>query len=71
MTRDDALSMLDEALGKDAGSTRGDEALADLGWNSLASVSLLALADERGLELEPKAIARCRTAAELLALLGV
>jgi acyl carrier protein len=72
MKRQQFLLSLDEAVELEPGTLKGDEALADLeGWNSLAVISFIALADETcGISLQPSRIASCETVADLMALLG-
>ena len=69
MTNDEILRLIEEAAAADADSLNGTELLADIDWNSLASVSFIALADEHlGLELDAKALAKCKTVADLVGL---
>lgn len=66
------LSQLEEVLGGEPGSLRGDERLAELkGWDSLAVVCFIAMADSSyGVALLPARIAEAKTVPELRALLG-
>lgn len=72
MTKAEFLNKLEEIMEIEAGSLKGNEALADLdGWDSLKVVEFLALADEQfSLAVAPKAIAACKTIDDLRALLG-
>jgi acyl carrier protein len=70
MSRDEAIQLIEEAVNADRGSVRGTETLEEISWDSLASVSLIGLVDDRsGRVLEPSKLAKCRTVAELLAVL--
>lgn len=71
MTRDEGIRLIEEAVAKDHGTVRGEETLEQIGWDSMASVSLIALVDEKGRVLDAKSIAKCRTVPELLSLLEV
>jgi acyl carrier protein len=72
MERHEFLLSLDEVVELEPGTLKGDEKLEDLdGWNSLAVISFIALADEKcGISLQPSKIANCKTIADLIALLG-
>lgn len=70
MNTKDAVALIEEALEVDPGTIRGDETLEAIDWTSLAAVTIIGLVDEKlGKTLEPKAIARCTTVADLTALL--
>lgn len=70
MTKDEAIRLIEDALNVDAGTLKGDEVLEEVEWNSLASVSFIALVDEQlGREIDAKVVAACRTVGELVALL--
>lgn len=40
-------------------------------WNSIAVVVVMGLLDERGVEVDGKAVQQCKTVADILALAGV
>jgi acyl carrier protein len=70
MTQDEAIQLIEEAANADRGTISGSETLEDISWDSLASVSLIGLVDDRlGRVLEPATLAKCRTVADLLAVL--
>ena len=70
MTNDDALKALDELVDLPAGTLTGSEKLEDVeGWNSMAMIGVIALADENGVTLSPRQIAGCTTIGDVLALL--
>lgn len=70
MTKQEFLHALEEAVGADKDSIRGDESLKDLdGWDSMAAISFIAMADERlGTLVEPAKLAACKTVSNLIAL---
>lgn len=71
MDKTQFLKLIDELLELDEGTLKGDEQLDGIGWDSLATISFMALVDERfGLSLQPRQIAGCSTASELTVLLG-
>lgn len=72
MQRHEFLLSLDEVLELEPSTIKGDETLESLeGWNSLAVISFIALADEKcGISLQPSKIANCQTVEDLIALLG-
>jgi acyl carrier protein len=70
MTRQEFFHGLEEAIGLERDSIRGDESLKDLrGWDSMGMVGFIALADER-LEtlVVPAMLVRCETVSDLIAL---
>ena len=70
MTKEEALRLVEEAAVADPGTLVGTESLDQIEWNSLANVSFIALVDERvGREPDAKAVARCKTVAELVDLI--
>jgi acyl carrier protein len=74
MSRTDFLRNLGEVLETPADtSLSGSERLADLeGWNSLAMVGFIALADEHfGRTLSPRQFASCETVEDLCRLVGI
>jgi len=72
MTREGFLTHLDELLGLPEGTLKGDEKLEELeGWNSLAVVGFIALADEDcDTRISPKRLAACATVNDLTGLVG-
>lgn len=69
MNKRDFIAVLEEMLELDAGSLKGDEALADLEWNSLAVVSFIAIADEHlSATVSPSKLAQAETLTDVLAL---
>ncbi len=73
MTRDKWLAALDELFELQPGTLQGPELLEDLeGWNSLAMMSMIALADEHAnLTLSPRQFINCRSVDDLLRLVCV
>lgn len=71
--REEFLLLLDELLELPSGTLRGPENLQELeGWDSLAALSFMALADERcGIALAASQLVNCRTVNGLLSLAGV
>jgi acyl carrier protein len=73
MSFDEFLTRLSDILDMPAADLQPDTKLADLGnWDSMALVSFIAFVDEY-LEktLSPRAIAPCRTVADLARVAGV
>jgi len=72
MNPTDFYFKLDEMLELDPGTLKGGEALESLeGWDSVAVISLIALADsDYGVTLPPKEIAGCKTVNDLLDLVS-
>ena len=71
MDKTQFLKLIDELLELDEGTLKGGEQLDGIGWDSLATISFMALVDERfGFSLQPRQIAGCSTVSDLLALLG-
>lgn len=71
MDKTQFLKLIDELLELDEGALKGDEQIDGIGWDSLATISFMALVDERfGLSLQPRQIAGCSTVSDLSALLG-
>lgn len=72
MTKADFLAQLDEILEYDAGTLTGDEVVKDLdGWDSLATLSFIAMVDEQlNLQLSGAQIAKAETVNDLVALVG-
>ena len=72
MTRSEFLRALEGQLELPAGSLKGNQALTDIeGWDSLAAVMFIALADEKvGVTISGNQIANSKTMDELLSLLG-
>jgi acyl carrier protein len=70
MTKQQFLHELEQIIEVDPGSIQGDETLKDLaGWDSMARVSFIAMADER-LEalVSPAQLAACKSVPNLMAL---
>lgn len=72
MTKQDLLAKLGELIEKDEPLT-GQEELASLdGWDSMAVISFMAMADDDfGVTISPKDVAASKTVNDLAALLGV
>jgi acyl carrier protein len=72
MTRREFLRALEGQLELLEGSLNGNQALTDIeGWDSLAAVMFIALADEKlGVTISGNQIANSKTMDELLSLLG-
>jgi acyl carrier protein len=70
MTKKEFLHALEEAMAANKDSIRGDESLQDqVGWDSMATVSFIAMADEKlGTLVEPAKLAACKTVSDLIAL---
>jgi acyl carrier protein len=72
LTREDFLKSLEEFVQMDPNTLQGHEKLQEIeGWDSLAMVSLIALADDNGVSLSPKSIAACATVNDLVQLVKV
>jgi acyl carrier protein len=70
MTRDEALKAIDELVDLPSETLKGPEKLEDVeGWNSMAMIGVIALADENGVTLSPRQIAGCTTINDVLALM--
>lgn len=66
MTKQEFLNAMDGLLELPAGTLTGSEALDDLeGWNSLAMVEYIALADSNGAKLSPRQVRECETIDDL------
>jgi acyl carrier protein len=72
MTRPEFLRALEGQLELPAGSLNGNQTLTDIdGWDSLAAVMFIALADEKvGVTISGNQIAKAKTLDELMSLLG-
>ncbi len=72
MTTQEFYRSLEEVLEADDGTITGIESLADLdGWDSLAILGFLAMADSKlGLTIPAQAIAGCASVQDLKKLLG-
>lgn len=70
MTKKEFLNALEEAIGTSKDALSGNETLKDIdGWDSMATVSFIAMADERlGTLVEPAKLVTCKTVADLMAL---
>jgi acyl carrier protein len=73
MTMDEFLGQMAEIVEVPAGSLKAQDKLEDLeGWNSMAMVAFIALADEHfGKTLSPRQFAPCVTVNDLAVLTGV
>lgn len=73
LTRDEFLLQMDEILGLQPGTLRGDEKLEDLkNWDSTALVSLVVLADaNNSVPIAPDQVVDCSTVGDLLRLAQV
>lgn len=70
MTREEAIRLIEDAVNADHGHVKGEETLEQIEWDSMASVSFIALVDEHlNRELDAKVVARCKTVPDLLAIL--
>ncbi len=70
MTRDDAIRLIEDAVAADHGTVHGEETLEKIAWDSMASVSFIALVDEhQGRTLDAKLVAKCKTVADLVTIL--
>jgi acyl carrier protein len=68
----DICALVAEILEQPAGSIALDSDLEELGWDSLADLNLISIADERyGVTLSPQALADASTPEDLAALLTV
>jgi len=72
VTKKDFLGKFEEVLEAGPGTITGHEALIDLdGWDSLATMSFIAMVDESfGESLSPSEIAKATTVDELVGLFG-
>jgi len=73
MTRGEFLLQMDEILGLQPGTLRGNERLEDLkNWDSTALISLIVLADaNNSVPIAPDQVVDCSTVADLLRLAQV
>jgi acyl carrier protein len=63
------LRLLDEILEAEPGTVKGTEKLEELAWDSLMVLGFIALMDERyGAAIPPKELSKCKTVADLKAL---
>jgi acyl carrier protein len=71
MDRSKFLALMDDLLEVPPGTLRGPESLDGLeGWNSVAMVGFIALADEHcGFIISPRNFASCQTVDDLLNLI--
>lgn len=72
MTKQEFITLFEDVLEVEPGTIIGDEAMEALvGWDSLATVSFIAMVDENfGVTLSPQKIADAKSLPELIALLG-
>jgi len=73
MTRNEFLLQMDDILGLQSGTLRGDEKLEDLeNWDSTSLITFIALADSNaGVAVSPAQVANCTTVSDLLRLARV
>jgi hypothetical protein len=73
MTREEFLLQMDEILGLQPGTLRGDEKLEDLeNWDSTTLIGLILLADaNNSVPITPEQVVGCSTVADLLRLAQV
>lgn len=63
---------LEQILNLDAGSLSGSEVLSEVGWDSMAAVMFVALADEKfSVTVVPESLAAAKSVGDLHALLGI
>lgn len=72
MTKQEFITLFEELLEVEPGTISGDETLEELeGWNSLATVSFIAMADEHlGITPAPQKIEASKSVQDLIELLG-
>ena len=72
MTKQEFYAALENVLESHPGTIKGDEALASLaGWDSLASMAFMAMADEKfGQSVSGAALLKCNTVSDLVNLMG-
>ncbi|MGB7437322.1 MAG: hypothetical protein WBR26_00160 [Candidatus Acidiferrum sp.] len=73
LSRKEFLLQMDEILGLNPGTLRGDERLEDLkNWDSTALISLIVVAeDNNNVPIAPDQVVGCSTVADLLRLAQV
>jgi len=73
MNREEFLLRMDEMLGLQAGTLRGDEQLGELeNWDSTALIGLIVLAEtNNSARISPDQVVGCTTVADLLRLAQV
>ena len=73
MSREEFLLEMDEILGLNPGTLRGDERLEDLkNWDSTALISLIVVAEaNNNVPIAPDQVVGCSTVADLLRLAQV
>jgi acyl carrier protein len=73
MSREEFLLQMDEILGLNPGTLRGDEKLEDLkNWDSTALISLIVVAEaNNSVPIAPDQVVGCSTVADLLRLAQV
>ncbi len=63
---------IEQIVNANAGSIKGGEALSDIGWDSMATVMFIAMADEKfSKAIPPDSLAEAKTVSDLHVLLGV
>lgn len=69
MERTEIYKLVDEVLELDEGTTKGDEVLEEIEWESISIVSFIALVDEEfEIVLSAEKIVECQTVEDLAAL---
>lgn len=72
MTREEVLKAFDELVELPPGTLKGTEKLEDIeGWNSMAMIGVVALADENGITLSARQIAASSSVNDVLGLLKI
>lgn len=73
MSRNEFLLQMDEILGLEPGTLRGEEKLEDLkNWDSTTLISLIVLADDNnGVPITPDQVVGCTRVSDLLRLARV
>jgi acyl carrier protein len=65
-------SEIEQIVNAELGSISGSESLSEIGWDSMASVMFLAMADEKfSKAIAPEELAAAKTVADLRALVGI
>ena len=72
MKRNDEINReIEQIVNAADSSIVGSEALSDIGWDSMATVMFIAMADEKfSKPIAPEALAAAKTVADLHALIG-
>lgn len=72
MIKPQLLRLLEDTLGMDENTLKGNETLRDLAeWDSMATLYFIATVDKHlGVPLSGDQVAKCQTVADLLVLMG-